>query len=161
MNQMVEYLVIMFISIGVLLGLMNGFVSVFFSWFSVFVGIVISMNFSYGATQTFFPQHSSNILVVFLIGISLFSLVYIFIMKISQYFTRFFQQMNLGILDHLLGGIFGGVQTMIFVGLAVYWIVVWGWLDMSAYPISMFSVYWAEKTILLLGTQVDIANRLL
>ncbi|MGL5955798.1 MAG: CvpA family protein [Brevinema sp.] len=161
MSEIVEYLVIAFIGIGVLLGLLKGFVMVFFSWFSVFIGMVSSINFSYGVAHAFFPQYSSNIIVIFLIGIFLFSLVYIVIMKISQYCTAIFRQMNLAVLDHLLGGIFGGLQTMIFVGLAVYWMIVWGWVEMSSYPIAMFSVYWSEQIILLLGTQVDLANRLL
>ncbi len=159
MEQIIEYIVIISITIGLLIGLIKGFVKIFFSWFSIFVGIIVSINFSYGLEKAFFTTHS--IINVFLIGVVLFALVYILIMQVSRVFTVTLQRANVEILNHLLGGIFGAVQTMILVGLAIYWVMVLNWVDLSSQPVSMFSMYWAEKIISLVGSQVDIANKLL
>ncbi len=159
MEQIVEYLVIVFISIGLLMGLIKGFTKIFFSWFSIFIGIIISINFSYGIEKVLFDEH--NIITVFLIGVVLFALVYIIVMQVSSMFSEVLRRANVELLDHLLGGIFGAVQTMIFVGLAIYWAMDLRWINLSSQPASMFSMYWAEKIITLVGSQVDVVNKLL
>lgn len=161
MSQMIEYLAIVFIGLGVIWGFMSGFVKVFFSWFSVLVGIVVSMNFSYGVASAFFPEYRNNILVIFLIGIILFSLVYIFFSQIARIFASILAKHNLHGLDYILGGIFGGGQVMIVVGLILYWMLKSMNLDLSSTPVAMFSVYWAERIITVLGVHIDIANKLL
>ncbi len=161
MGQIIEYLVITFVILGVLFGFVNGFIRVFFSWFSVLVGAIIAMNFSYGFTKSFFPNYANNIILIFFIGIVLFSIVYLVITQIAHLCSNAFQTKNMGGLENLLGGFFGGIQVMIVVGLAIYWIMALNIVDMSQYPISMFSAYWAEKFVLLVGTQVGVANHLL
>ena len=161
MGQIIEYLAITIIGLGVIVGLTKGFVRIFFSWFSVFVGIIVALNFSYGFTKSFFPDYSNNIVLIFFIGIILFSIVYLIITQIARLCTVAFQKTSMGGLDNLLGGVFGGVQVMIVVGLVIYWIMALDIANMTAYPISMFSAYWAEKIVLIVGSHVDIANNLL
>ncbi len=161
MGQIIEYIAIMLIVLGLLAGLLKGFVKIFFSWFSICIGVIVSINFSYGFARGFFPQYSNNIILVFFIGIFLFSLVYIFIAQLSKGISAVLHHSNLSALDHLLGGVFGAVQMMLVVGLAIYWLIIWQGIDLSAYPVSMFSTYWAEKIITIVGSKVDIANKLL
>lgn len=161
MSEIIEYLTIIFIGMGIIWGGMSGFVKVFFSWFSILVGMIISMNFSYGVAQAFFTEYKNNILVVFLIGIVLFSIVYVIFSQFARLFSSVLSQYNLTGLNYILGGIFGGGQVMIILGVILYWLLKNINIDLSSNPVSMFSIYWAERIVTILGTHIGIANKLL
>lgn len=161
MEQIIEYLIITVIVLSILIGLRKGFVKIFFSWFSVLLGGVVALNFSYGLTSTFFSAYSHNILIVFGVGVVLFMIVYLILTNIAHSFSSFLQNAQIGGLDNLLGGIFGGAQMLIIAGLVIYWITSLGWVNMQPYPVSMFSAYWAETIVLLIGVQIDMVNKLL
>lgn len=161
MEQIIEYLVITFIILGGIVGLYQGFVTIFFSWFSVVLGGILAFNFSYGLTKTFFPNFLNNIFVIFLIGVIIFAITFIIISSLGRTFSNTLDKFRLGILNYLLGGIFGVAQMLVIVGLCIYWLGVLGWVNMQAFPVSMFSAYWAERIIILIGTQVPMATKLL
>ncbi len=161
MEQIIEYVVIACIVSGVIIGLGQGFAKIFFSWFSLFVGIVVAINFSYGLLARILPQYQSNILAIVGAGLVLFILVYLVIMNVAKMVAKMCLHLHMGGLNSLLGGFFAGVQMMIIAGLAIYWIMVAGWVNMESYPVSMFSAYWAETIILLVGSQVGFVNNLL
>ncbi|MGL4367480.1 MAG: CvpA family protein [Brevinemataceae bacterium] len=151
MEQVIEYLVVLLIILGAVLGLMKGFITIFFSWISIILGAVAALKFSFGLTYSFFPQHAENVFIVFLMGMVIFSLVYILLLSIGRSFASSIDKYKLGGLDYLLGCLFGAAQVMFLVGILVYKFATWRNMDMHPYPISMFAMYWSEKILALFG----------
>ncbi len=160
-EQIIEYAVVVFILLGSLYGMAKGFGRIFFSWFSIFTGIFISLNFSYGITHAVFPDHSNNFLVTFSVGIAIFCLVYVILTQLAMLISEVLMKSGLSGLNSALGFVFGGVQTMVFVGLILYWLSVWLEIDLSSKPAAMFCVFWAERVIGILGNHISVFNMIM
>ncbi len=160
-EQIVEYAVMVFILLGALYGMAKGLGKIFFSWFSIFMGIFISLNFSYGITNAVFPNHSNNFLVTFSVGIAIFCLVYVILTQFAFLISDMLVKSRMEGLNSALGFIFGGLQTMIFAGLILYWLSIWLDIDLSSKPIAMFAIFWAERIIGILGNHISIFNMLM
>lgn len=161
LGQIIEYGIIIGIIIGFVIGMSKGFVRIFFSWFSILVGIIIAMKFAPKATTIFFPTETENILVLFLVSIVIFSIIHIILNRFALNFSILLQKFQIGSLDYLLGGIFGAAQMMVLLGLGVYWIMALGWVNMTSYPTAMFCAFWSEKIIFMFGTQFPALNKLI
>jgi len=161
MGQIIEYIVITLIFLAFAIGLYKGFLAIFFSWFSIFLGGILSIKFSYVFAKLLFPSMSGNIIVLFLIGITIFSITYMFIINFGKMFTDILNKIQVGALNYILGGIFGAAQMLILVGIGIYWINESNWANMHSYPISMFASFWAERIITSIGIQFPIITKIL
>ncbi|MGL4561439.1 MAG: CvpA family protein [Brevinema sp.] len=161
LGQILEYATIISIIIGFIIGMSQGFVRIFFSWFSILLGVIIAMNFTYKLTSMFIPAEKDNILILFLMSILIFAIVHIVLTKFAFNFSRVLQKFQMGSLDYLLGGIFGAAQMMVLLGLAIYWVMALGWVDMTSHPISMFCAFWSEKIIFMFGAQFPAFKKLI
>ncbi|MGL4394811.1 MAG: CvpA family protein [Brevinema sp.] len=161
LGQLIEYGVIVTIVIGVIIGMSKGFVQIFFSWFSVLLAVIVSMNFTHSLTALVIPSKANNVLVLFLVAILIFAIIHTIITRFAYNVTQVLRSWQLGELDFLLGAVFGAAQMMVLIGLAVYWAMALRWVDMTPYPVSMFCAFWSEKIIFMFGTQFPAFKRLI
>ena len=113
--------IVILISIGIFRGFIKGLINEIFSLISLYLGIIGSINYSnilasYIISYTKWNETTTNI-ICFLI---LFILIVFFVTAIAKLITKILKLAALGLLNRIIGSIFGGLKWLIILsGLAL------------------------------------------